>query len=403
MNDAVVDSTVSPPECFLGTGPNAQWSSAAVVMALGAELAGIGDNNDVQDLQRISSGFELGDTDPVRVDGAELSDLLGSNGLGSVVDAMYSLRDSSYFQFRIIEDLNQFALVRLWRQGELGDLAALVALVRACTFHQSEPIRVCASASWLAANPGDDQSTQVLASSIDSESETCSAISRTLLETSGFDPGPDRIEGRAPSDPILSKYSLMIHGTWAYDKEWWRPAVGDFHSYIRDQYRANLWSHPSTYYWSGRYRNRDRDFGTSDLGAWTLRNSPAGLDTVFAHSYGGHVALYAINRGLSVDQIIFLSVPFFEDDREALEHLVEQVPQVHSLRTERDLVLFADRVARRASPSWIKRHWVGMDPIRPPFPEHFVGHPYTGHSATHDRNRWTSGNWANLVGLIRVV
>ena len=63
-----------------------------------------------------------------------------------------------------------------------------------------------------------------------------------------------------------------------------------------------------------------------------------GLNTVFAHSYGGIIALYASTFGLKMNEVVLLSVP------------VENIPvewrnigRAVSLRIHMDLVLLAAR------------------------------------------------------------
>ena len=183
---------------------------------------------------------------------------------------------------------------------------------------------------------------------LDSSSESARGIARTVLESDGYgevqlEP-PPRVQPPAGPDQ-LRPVSMMVHGTWAYDERGWRPGVGDFHQYIKDKVRPNLWARPSVYYWSGRYEPSDRDWAIYDLLSWAGQHCPRGVDTVFAHSYGGHVAMRAVAAGLRPRTLVFLSTPFYADDLPSLS-AVQGSCKVVSFRTKRDLVLFADKVTR---------------------------------------------------------
>jgi hypothetical protein len=49
--------------------------------------------------------------------------------------------------------------------------------------------------------------------------------------------------------------STMIHGTWAWKGDWWRPKGNGFHEYILRNHRPNLFSRGARFTWSGRLRS----------------------------------------------------------------------------------------------------------------------------------------------------
>lgn len=139
------------------------------------------------------------------------------------------------------------------------------------------------------------------------------AITRSLAMTI-FSP-PDGPDGATPTLGDVRSgagvlVSTMIHGTWAWKGDWWRPRPGNFHGFIRENHRLNLYGGGARYSWSGAYRRSDREQAALDFYDWTASEAaPAGVQTAFAHSYGGEIAARAVNAGARVEEIVFLSVP----------------------------------------------------------------------------------------------
>src|SRR5205823_131083 len=79
--------------------------------------------------------------------------------------------------------------------------------------------------------------------------------------------------------------SLMIHGTAAYTGTWWLVG-GDFHTYIKNNVRPDLFSGHNTFWWSGRYSKKHREVSARRLVGWADDTVGGSLNTIFAHSYG---------------------------------------------------------------------------------------------------------------------
>ena len=109
--------------------------------------------------------------------------------------------------------------------------------------------------------------------------------------------------------PAQATVSTMIHGTRAFMGEWWRPRVGDFHRFIGTEYRPNLYSGGAHFHWSGAYRARHRARASEFFAEWVTDRAPGGIQSVFAHSYGGEVAARALNLGTPIRELVFLSTP----------------------------------------------------------------------------------------------
>lgn len=132
------------------------------------------------------------------------------------------------------------------------------------------------------------------------------------LATAAFLGRAEQPVGPAESTRLLGggeQRSTMIHGTFGWKGNWWRPRPGSFHDFVLNQYRANLYRGGARFSWSGAYSARQRGLAASDFSDWEAEIAPAGLQSVFAHSYGGEVAARAKIAGAAVDQIVLLSSP----------------------------------------------------------------------------------------------
>jgi hypothetical protein len=172
--------------------------------------------------------------------------------------------------------------------------------------------------------------------------------------------------------------SLIVHGTHAYPSTWWFPG-GDFHSYVKDVVCSNIYDQQDAYSWSGRYKSRDRVVAAERLVGWHQAKGTPTLDAVFAHSYGGGVALQATTFGLEVENLILLSAPV-----ENYEIEWRNIGRAVSLRIHCDLVLLAARV-KQCFTANVEEHW--------------IDNWFIHHSMSHAPDTWASGNWASTLGL----
>jgi hypothetical protein len=131
-----------------------------------------------------------------------------------------------------------------------------------------------------------------------------------VREVDAYEP-PWELDLQSPSDAVSTSPSVstMIHGTWAYMGDWWRPRVGDFHRFIGGKYRRNLYSGGAHFHWSGNYKARHRARAAEFFAEWVTDRAPAGIQSLFAHSYGGEIAARALTLGTPIQELILLSTP----------------------------------------------------------------------------------------------
>jgi hypothetical protein len=132
------------------------------------------------------------------------------------------------------------------------------------------------------------------------------------LATAGFLPltedavEPPRSTGSGSRGQSVS---TMIHGTFGWKGDWWRPRPGSFHDFILNSHRSNLYSGGARFSWSGAYSAPQRRLAASDFCDWTNEIARSGLESVFSHSYGGEVAARSRINGAAMDQLVLLSSP----------------------------------------------------------------------------------------------
>jgi hypothetical protein len=170
-------------------------------------------------------------------------------------------------------------------------------------------------------------------------------LARDLALTPFMNGGPvdenGQLEPMQPDESIQTDSNLMstiVHGTWGWGASWWRPGQGSFHEFAR-LLRPNLYASGAWFSWSGAYKEKHRQLAAKDFCDWRRAIAPEGLQTVFAHSYGGEVVARAILDGAPVRQLALLSVPVTEFVKQATAQLANQGGTTLDIRLRFDPVL----------------------------------------------------------------
>jgi hypothetical protein len=167
--------------------------------------------------------------------------------------------------------------------------------------------------------------------------------------------------------------SATIHGTWALvvDNGWHQPG-SPMHSVLRQHATRNLYADTDYYRWSGAYSDYARATAAAELGQWCDRVAPdTPLDTVYAHSHGGNVALNAAAQGTPIRLLVLLHTPANRRPDEEWAAIRQNVRGVIAMHTRLDLVLLADSLRTRQNrlrfdpqklPHFpVVRHWKARD------------------------------------------
>jgi hypothetical protein len=178
--------------------------------------------------------------------------------------------------------------------------------------------------------------------------------------------------GRAPIPGAVS-VSAIIHGTWGWKGDWWRPGAS-FHDYVRQEVRGNIYSRGAPFSWSGAYSDRQRRIAAEDFQRWAEEISPRGIDTLLSHSYGGEVATRAWSLGAKIHEIVLLSTPATQHVRSAVDR---------GLRTVDIRLPFDPVLALARTPQRIRRKAPNLTQVVLP-------QWHLSHGATHDSDVWQS-------------
>jgi hypothetical protein len=210
-------------------------------------------------------------------------------------------------------------------------------------------------------------------------------ITRSLAISAFLPPPEEAIEPRQAIRPQSrgSAMSTMIHGTFGWKGDWWRPTA-DFHDFIVKNHRPNLYSGGGRFSWSGAYSASQRKLAASDFCDWASDMAGAGLQTVFAHSYGGEVAARSRASGVPVDELVLLSSPVnaYIDAAASDANL-----RIVDVRLNFDPVLAIACTRQR------------IRPLGPNVTEVILAAWRLDHGATHKESVWSAENVARKAGI----
>lgn len=177
---------------------------------------------------------------------------------------------------------------------------------------------------------------------------------------------------------MIDEITIIIHGTWAADGEWWRPG-GNFFEYVKtDLARSDLYGKSDQFKWSGKNRDRKRKKAAGELDKW-LRAHPAREVNVFGHSHGANVAMLATHENVRIDRLIMLSPPVRRDYFAKWSN----VGAAFNIQAAFDPVV---AIARGGQ-------WFQIPQVRE------KKMTVSGHSESHEPDVWRSQNLPAFVGL----
>ncbi len=238
--------------------------------------------------------------------------------------------------------------------------------------HPTELGRVSAASAYFAVTSRPERALDILVRHLRSRTPLVRDVAATTLA------------GIAPDHPALQRLlqvrrrrgrrrrshtCTIVHGTFAANAPWWQSG-GDFHTYLRNGPRADIYGGSDRFGWSGGYSDGARALGAADLVTWVNAHGLQGLD-LFGHSHGANVMMLATHGGLQVGKLILLSCPVHPSKYYPNFAAVQRVV---SIRVRLDLVILADRGGQRFNDSRIEENVL---PI------------WFDHSATHDPATWT--------------
>lgn len=347
-------------------------TQAAVLLAIGSQLRR--DAAEVPDLLPEEDLSDLG-IPPVspatgRIDSQRIRNSLNSKFQTSVSAAVPAGEDVTW-RSDIFQEL---------AQDYLRAPAALAAasLMEAYLRHPHELIRVAAAAGYQDRSSEPDRLIAIL----EQGTRSVDLLVRQLASTALALVKPDsarlsdltRLAGRTASAAgAASHTAMLIHGTFALGNAWWQPG-GDFHSYLLNAIRPDLYKNNDRFAWSGGYNAAARELGADDLVRWVNSHNEQGLD-LFTHSHGGNLAMLASHKGLRTGELVLLSCPVHF---KKYQPEFSQVGKIVSIRVRLDLIILADRGGQKFRHPRIRENVL---PI------------WFDHAATHNPDVWKDSTY----------
>ena len=252
-------------------------------------------------------------------------------------------------------------------------LLLALARIRAGLRSPDDVVRELAAVAWLRAIAVDDRVEQA---GDESETGADDAGAGGGIPRAGLPAGAP--PGAAPAVP--TGLSTLIHGTWAWQADWWYPG-GDFHTHVLNGLRPALYDAGMPFSWSGDLSGKHRAIAARRVQDWfATATSGTGVGTVFAHSYGGEVAARAVNNGCPIPQLVLLSAPIHRHHRRALPH----IPDVVDIRLRFDLVLTGALAKQRLRGPRVRNR--------------IISKAFWQHGVTHDPALWLGEGLDAFVG-----
>jgi hypothetical protein len=243
---------------------------------------------------------------------------------------------------------------------------AVAKLMEACLRHPRELVRAAAAISYFALTARPSRLVGILEGCTYSSDDLTRQVAATGLAKLAPE-SPRLAELSRPSSRETqgssTHTSVLVHGTWAADEQWWKPG-GDFHSYLLNNCRPDLYANPADpFSWSGGYSEDARAVGAIDLRAWLPGHSIQN-PYLLTHSHGGSVVMLATQDGLNTGPLVFMSCPvhsIYAPD-------FSRTGPVVSIRVKLDLVILIDGGGQRFTDPRITEH------VLPIWFDHFASH-----------------------------
>jgi pimeloyl-ACP methyl ester carboxylesterase len=302
----------------------------------------------------------------VRYDAEFVRDSMGRRrGLAMAAPAPEAEREQSLAQLPEIAD----------RFEQEPEPLAAAQLCEASLSSPDELVRVAAAAAYCEIALPDQQARmlEILARGTESGDPLVREVAATALAR--LVPGHPRLlelmqAGPESGDREPSYTSLLIHGTWARQNDWWQPGFpGNFHDYLHREVAPDLYGAPDRFEWTGGYSDAARQDGALQLAGWVNHHGVDGLD-VFAHSHGGNIAMLATRSGMRIGRLVLLSCPVHQPK---YDPDFSRVARIFSVRVRMDLVILADGGGQR---------------FHDPHIEEIILPIWFQHPATHEEPVW---------------
>lgn len=341
MGSIDIIEPVPLPYAFSDITELGEYSRAAFLLSLGIFLnpPSYGVREDLLE----SPPFPLPEISPLsaRISTAELSNLFRQYDF----DLDKFTNDSM-----MIDEYAEDMVKRIYSSSPEERWAPSFQLLAIFMNHHNELLRVSAAISWLDTVTDPSKALEILLTSVKSEYDLVRNMAYTALARvmGGSDVPKRTIDFGPTSQPhALNAESIIVHGSVfshpgkPYEK-WWEPGTGDFHNYLKNGPRPNVYNASDYFWWSGGWNDDARFEGAAKLMGWIDKHDMHGVD-VFAHSHGCNITMLA-TWYKKLGSLILMSSPVHWN---LYQPNFRNVDRVLSIRVLWDFIIMADKGGQR--------------------------------------------------------
>jgi hypothetical protein len=194
----------------------------------------------------------------------------------------------------------------------------------------------------------------------------------------------------SPINPVQESMTVVIHGTFAKDSDWYKPG-GDFHEYIKNTVYSDVYSGQDFYFWSGRYTLDEKKLekiwraAARKLVSWCTSHPTKKLRLI-AHSHGNNVVNMATRMNLPACTLIQLSPPVRDWNLPDMQKVSSG--RIFNFHSRIDLVVKIDGGAQNYADT----------PIASASTQRKVA--FSGHSKPHEEKVWENKKLPKLVASV---
>lgn len=323
--DPLLSQPIAGIDAFTADSPEAKWSRAAQLLILARQLAG-------------SETSAIAEARAATPEKSADEDALGTPTVRPLP------HDS-----RVPHATGQLRSTpgQLWTAVNIsGDPYSAVTLLLSQLDDPSEIARVSAAASLIAIDTETERARATLTKIRGFSSSTARAMTALALGSTALASAVRPAKPLTEPPRATGEVSIGIAGTFG---RWRSPQLtpgGALFALLEKELSPDLYSDAKSYYrWTGGYSEAARQDAATDLERWLATSGSARpLDSVYAHSHGGNVALNAVTLGVPIAFLLLIDTPALHRKSADWSEINGRVGRAVSLRSRLDLVLLLDSV-----------------------------------------------------------
>jgi hypothetical protein len=334
--DPQVTRPIAGLDAFTSADRSAAWSASAQLLLIAGKLVPrdyAGPANSPPEAADVADVADVADAEAIGVPHVRPLDVRpldagDSSSLDSRVSSSRASRETKTAAY-------------LWSAlEETAEPLTAVALLLNQLDSPSQIIRVSAATALLAVSTETDRARSTLAGIRRFGSPTARAMTALAIGSAGAPPSA-RV-----AVPMTGDVSVGITGSFGRWREPQLTPGGPLFRLLKEEVSPNLYADAASYFrWAGGYSEASRRDAARDFSLWLKTSgAPDRLDSVFAHSHSGNVALNAVTLGVPMRFLVLIGTPALHRPEGEWSTISRRLGRAISLRSRLDLVLLLDRL-----------------------------------------------------------